>query len=467
MDIAVGVSIPATVVRAHAAATVPPAPATPLMIAGTNSRIGDTAITPTSGRTEFVVSTTHILGYACAAVAPNFTQYFANASAEALPSSGATIVKMALLWHDNGTKRTTPVTFGGSRGVVMAPDSDITADEITPASFGSALPAFPAGTMFQLRYIGQVTGGTGSFAAGTPATASPATTGFTASGSNYNNAQAYAPANRIDAVDGLGDMPNPTGQVGMNNIGLPTMFLGRAAVPDPVAVLVIGDSISVGLSEGANPMKTMAGYGYFDRAAVDASGYQNAVALAHQSRQTETLGTWMGYNNRRRKWLGYASVVILEHGTNDLASAGGGPGTDYTGVNRGSPLANLQYNYDAFWTLAKSYPSVKRIYQTNLLPRPSSSSDGWATKAGQTVPAGWASGGLRDALEAWWATKVSDGTIAGVIDVRTPVADAGDNHYWLTNGSAGYMTSDGTHPAGAGHALIAPAMRGALAGMAP
>jgi lysophospholipase L1-like esterase len=47
------------------------------------------------------------------------------------------------------------------------------------------------------------------------------------------------------------------------------------------------------------------------------------------------------------------------------------------------------------------------------------------------------------------------------------VADASDNHYWLTNGSAGYLTTDGTHPVGAGHALIAPVMRGALVAMVP
>jgi hypothetical protein len=77
-------------------------------------------------------------------------------------------------------------------------------------------------------------------------------------------------------------------------------------------------------------------------------------------------------------------------------------------------------------------------------------------------------GRRRDARSGnhWFNTKVTDGTLAGVIDTLSAGADPTDNHYWPTTGEANGPTFDGTHPRSFIHEAMAAKVRAVIQGLA-
>lgn len=430
-----------------------------LLIAGTNGRTGDGSytISASSGATEIKDRTPHILGFACSTITLSLHNWFCTPGGEQTPSGEARIFKAAIEWQGVGTA---PLTFGGQRGATVAPDAfERRADEIGPAAFGSPLAAFPRDATFYVTIIYSADPGT-SVATGVPCKM----TGSTSPAPNGTcRLWVYDPANRIDDVDGAGAKATPAGSQEPSGFALPRFLLGRPVDADPLSVLMVGDSISVGLNSPTNPCARLTGFGFADHAAIDPATHDGAIAMGHSGRQGETLNNWMQSNARRRQMLARCTVVLLQHGCNDIGMSGQGPTVAFDGQSKGSPLDNLRFNYAAFHALARSFPSVRRVYQTRLMPRASASSDAFRSAAGQTVQPGWAAGGFRDQLELWWQAQVASGVLDGLIDTRTPVADPADDHLWGSDpATANWLTSDGVHPVAAGHARAAVPLRQAL-----
>jgi lysophospholipase L1-like esterase len=136
----------------------------------------------------------------------------------------------------------------------------------------------------------------------------------------------------------------------------------------------------------------------------------------------------------------YCRYAVEELGTNDM----------------GGTLSAIQTNLSSIWTVLRN--AGLPIYRTNFIAR-STSTNGWADKAGQTPNTGWGAGETRDQLISWFDTKVADGTLAGVIDTLSAGSDPTDNHYFVSTGVASATTADGTHPRDAVHEAMAAKVR--------
>ena len=429
------------------------------LVAGTNSRNGDNKTSIPSGSTaiEFKDRVLHLVGFACSSLAYSFRNWGAyGGSGEFDADSDAVVIKAGWEWQGVGTA---PMTVGGQRGFTISKSAfEVLSDEVTPASFGSSLSAFPRDARIFRTVIYQSATGDNLVAG---CCVSLGGSGYVAA-NDACGTRRYDPANRIDDVDTAGPKTFPSGSA--SQYGLPGFLLGKpvATNPLPVSVFVIGDSIAAGFGDSVGV--SLGGTGYIARSSVDSNG-ANAIAMGHSTRSGDRLGDWLASNARRKQDLiqGRSTSLVNEMFTNDLTSTGSGPSTAYDGSNKGSPEANNEFNFNALVALAKSGSSrVQWIDQTNLFSR-DASTDNWTTKANQTVPAAWAAGGARDGLETYVASKVSDGTINRLINVRAAGADPNDNHYWNTDGSTAYLsTGDGTHPSQVVHVAATTIMRNAL-----
>jgi lysophospholipase L1-like esterase len=256
----------------------------------------------------------------------------------------------------------------------------------------------------------------------------------------------FNPANDPGTYDTSGTVPSITG-ASTRSTGLPLLFLGRYTGPGHLAVIGLGDSIMDGYGDSKNPV--IAGNGPLSRAAVDANG-ANTIATLNLTRSGETAKTWVNHHLRQAQILPFANVVVEEFATNDI------------GANNPDADANLIIaRLESIWTTARD-AGVQKIVRTRLLPRTTSASSNWLSKADQTPNLNWGPDGIRDTVNAHFQTALAQGKIDAVVDMLTPVADPTDNHYWLTNGTNDYMTSDGCHPRPVAHALMAAPLRAAL-----
>jgi lysophospholipase L1-like esterase len=114
-----------------------------------------------------------------------------------------------------------------------------------------------------------------------------------------------------------------------------------------------------------------------------------------------------------------------------------------------------------------------KIWQTTITPRPTSSSDGWTTVAGQTVNA--ADNPKRNLVNAWirdgapmtaafaplaqntfTALRAGDAghPLQGYIEVTDAIESARDSGLWRAPG----FTTDGVHPSSMGHIAMSTAL---------
>ena len=103
-------------------------------------------------------------------------------------------------------------------------------------------------------------------------------------------------------------------------------------------------------------------------------------------------------------------------------------------INNGATLAQLQTNKLAEWAEARAR-GAKRVHQMLCLP---------CTIAGNTAPlnAVFQPGGLRDQCNAWFLTKLADGTINGILDMNVIYESQTTPGLWADSA----YTTDGTHP---------------------
>ena len=407
----------------------------PVRVVATGGRIASNFYTPATANTAFRHRTPHKLGGPVAEMQIGFMDWMYPYEAETPNNTNDVTISHAWLERASTGQRV-PLTFSGSRTLVLPMNSTTPywlSDVIPSSAWTGAAPA--RDEVFWLHVRGSIPTG-GKIPSGTPST--------------YSGARfvVYPPANDPGTIDTAGPIPTISG--GSNRTaGLPVIFLGRYATPGNLSVIGIGDSILDGTGDSANPVPAISGYGFFNRAAVDTNG-ANAIAMFNLTRHGQTAANFTNPNRQQRQThlLPFANVVVEEYGTNDLGS--GGTGSDSAILTR----------TETIWSMARN-AGVQKVIRTQLMPR-TSSTDSWATLAGQTPNTGWGAGGKRDLINAGFATALADGKIDILLDCFSAVAAPSDNTRWLTNGTAKYVTNDGTHIAPGGNALLAVPLRAAL-----
>jgi lysophospholipase L1-like esterase len=406
--------------------------AEPVRVVATGGRIGTSFYTPAAGNTAFRHRTPHQLGGPVSEIQIGFMDWIYPYKAEAPNDTNDVTIDHAWLERAS-TGQILPVTFSGSRRLVL-PMKSTTAFWLSDAIPSSAWKGSPpaADEVFWLNIHGTIPEG-GKIPAGTPASFP---------GSRF---VVYPSTNDTATVDAAGAVPAISGS-SARVTGLPVIVLGRFAKPGRLSVIGIGDSILDGTGDAANPVPVIAGFGFFNRAAVDANG-ANAIAMFNLTRHGQTAANF-SRQSRGSQFLPFANVIVEEYGTNDLGQNG-------TGSAEG-----IRANTEAIWSLARA-AGVRKIIRTKLLPR-SRSTDAWATAVNQTANPGWGPGGSRDTINTGFEAALAARKIDVLFDSLAILADPADSGRWLTNGTAKYVTNDGTHVSPAGNALLATRLRETL-----
>lgn len=219
-------------------------------------------------------------------------------------------------------------------------------------------------------------------------------------------------------------------------VGAPTAILGVPIKPFP-SVVGIGDSIQANRDDTTGDAS--GNHGFLPRGLYAGGPGGVAVPYCNLSVSGEKVLTLNnGGHAQRLTMLKYCSHVVFNLGTNDIPDA--------------LTLAQFQTRYTTAWMSLSRY-GVK-IYQVKILPR-TTSTDSWVTAANQSYVTGFAPGGLRDQLNAWFLTQVGV-SIDGVIDTSQYVEDQANLGKWKTDGStANLTTSDGLHLSPNGASLAA------------
>jgi hypothetical protein len=180
-------------------------------------------------------------------------------------------------------------------------------------------------------------------------------------------------------------------------------------------------------------------------------------ALFGNGTTTQMAGIWAGYTGMAQaNWLGdakaqyflkYCTHGYLQTLTNDFNSSG-------TSITLATAQARDQSAIALF--NAAGIPSTK-IVRNQLLQRIGATTDSYATEAGQTVSgAGWGAGGNIPLFNDWTLTQV--GVLWAAV-YTAPEIRGVDKTKWISNGTANYVTGDGLHPNGTGHALLEAPLR--------
>lgn len=411
----------------------------PLRVVATGGRIGYTFYTPTTGNTAFRHRTPHVLGGPVAEIQIGFMDWMYTDKVETANATNDVTISHA--WLERAvTGQVVPLTFSGSRQLILPMDST------TPVWLADAIPssawtgaALARDEIFWVHVRGSVPEG-GKLPVGTPST--------------YSGARfaAYPPANDPGTFDTAGPVATITGW-STRTEGLPLVFLGRYTGPGHLAVIGIGDSILHGSGDAANPTAAIAGYGFFNRAALDSAG-KNAIATFNLTRHGQTASAWVKTTSQSRQtpFLQYANVVVEEYGTNDLGQAGGG-----------DPAVILA-NVEKIWAAARA-AGVQKIVRTLLMPR-ATSTDAWVTVENQTPLPGWGLGEKRDTINAGLLAARTAGKVDAVLDTLAVLGAPGDSSRWRINGVANYLTKDSTHLQPAANAELAPHLRALLLSLA-
>lgn len=283
-----------------------------------------------------------------------------------------------------------PLFFGGKRSVVIEPGASV-ASEICGVTL-------PAGAFFWIRTFVSVAAA-GRWPFGRTALA-------TGEGTNFVTAEASA-----DLTNSVGNIPSAT----LGSMYGPSNIYGRSENIGGKCVLVIGDSISIGVGDGAG----------------DANGYRGFAQRALASNVPHLMAAQNGYrlknfnDNHSRTFGALAPRVtsaIFELGTNDLFS---------TALPN---FATLQAAY-----LAAVTELVKRgipVWAVTVGPA-TTSTDGWATPGNQTTQVNFREAD-RILLNDWLRTVPAP--LSGVIDTADVDETARNSGKWKAG-----ATNDGLH----------------------
>jgi lysophospholipase L1-like esterase len=314
--------------------------------------------------------------------------------------------------------------------------STFTSSQITPITFaGAESYAFPASRMRLIASDPLPVLPSGYYRVRVTVTVSSSTDTIPVSGIRLTNTT----LNLRDAVQN-GDVAwsgSVTEAAGTYLYG-PCAVLGYPLVGQKSSVVIIGDSIADGTGE------TDIKYAGFIRRGL--SGNTNGIStyynLLQWTRPGAKIQHWVNglsssYNwgNIRSTCYSMAEIAIVELGTNELADT----------------AATLQARLTQLYSYLRA-SGVRRIFQTTLFPK-TTSSDSWATLAGQTVTANESD---RLTVNTWIRTNCG-GLVDGFIDSAALVTQtySGAEVWSVASGTA---TTDGTHPNPTYHQIASAAV---------
>ena len=346
------------------------------------------------------------------------------------PGNTLEVLDMSLSRSTDSTA--VPVTFAGARNRLMADgELEVLSDPLLPSAFGQG--KFTTGDVYWVKARLAVPA-TGNVIPSSQRSSGQFSGSYVGFYNSANSVPSATDANGPYTVTGTGFDPRSNGWC--------PMLLGRPLVDGP-SFLGIGDSImEITGDSGADTNKEY-GLAFFQRGMHDASlartNLRPSILCARVGIAASAVSVSANWNVLTK----YCRYAVEELGTNDM----------------GGTVSSIQANLSSIWTVLRN--AGLKIYRTNFIAR-STSTNGWADKAGQTPNNGWGAGETRDQLISWFDTKVADGTLAGVIDTLSAGSDPTDNHYFVSTGVASATTSDGTHPRDAVHEAMAAKVRAVI-----
>ncbi len=315
--------------------------------------------------------------------------------------------------------------------------NDLLSDAILPSAFG--LSKFTTGELYWVKGI------LGFAASSRVPSSQRAVSNFSGSQAGFFTAANTTPS----SVDAPGTFTATGTALDGRSNGYCPMLMGRPLVDKP-SFIGIGDSIMEITGDNTVGTTPSFGAGFFQRAMHDAGTAQTGLRPSILLARVGIAAVNVAASDLWKPLLKYVRFAVEELGTNDMGTGGG------------ASVTAIQSNLQSIWAACAA--AGVGVYRTNYIAR-STSTNGWLDKAGQTPSPGWADGQTRDQINAWFATKVADNTLRGVIDTLSVATDPTDNHYYLSNGTAFATTVDGTHPQPFIHELMAGSVRAVISGL--
>jgi lysophospholipase L1-like esterase len=292
---------------------------------------------------------------------------------------------------------TYPVYFAGQRTKTLAVDEQVISDAVAVS--------IPADTMFQVRTFLTVE---------TLGEKWPV-----AQAANTSLGEGYA--HTTDKSDDVSYTSFSSASV-----YCPSAILGYTHATDTANVMMLGSSSWWG--QGDTAEAPYYDFGYGSRALSNEFGY---VKFTRASTAMSHYLSGAGYA-RLLAWMNVVKPthVIHQLGSNDLTSS--------------ASLATMQSRLAEMWDILGS--TGARVIQTTYTPV-TTSSDSWATEAGQTKAS---SNTVRIATNEW-IRSVPSSAITGYLEACSVVESSLNSGLWRANGTAGTYTADGTHVTQLGH----------------
>ncbi len=399
--------------------------AAPLRIAEVQGRLAN-GVSTSAGKNAQAFRWPYVIGAELKDIVLSLNNFYLGASSETNTGNALTVVEMSV---ESPSGVVVPVTFAGLRSKALANgDCNIQSDAIPASSFG--LSTIARAGIYWVKGIVTV-----------PLAGNAVPQSNAISNSDYANSHSYW-------YDTAVTTPSSTDVAGVYTAtgtaftavasGFRPIMLGHP-VNDGDSFIAIGDSIGQSLNDAnaagvwgkAFIQRAMGNYGASPRPCM------NFCIASARSTLLITGTKW-------KTFIPYATKAIEEFGTND--------------VDDGTSVATIKTRLAALWT-ALNAGGIYKIYRTELMCK-TTSTDNWATVANQTVAARWGAGEEVDQLNAWFLTKVADGTLRGVCssqDVRDPV----NPYKWRCDDYATvrYSVYDGLHPSEIGHTNLAWRLR--------
>ncbi len=212
------------------------------------------------------------------------------------------------------------------------------------------------------------------------------------------------------------------------NCIMPLAILGTTQRP---SIGIYGDSMAAGASEAAGGSTNDFDVGIIERWVGPNFAYSNLAQPGTRADTWSDSGAAL-----RRLMLPYFSDVIFNFGANDFIQYGAANWKTYLNAN-------------AATVRAASGP-IKRVWQTTTPPRPTSSTDSWATLVNQTIDA------TANPRRISAMADLRNGVITGVdgyFEVGDQYEPTRDSGQFIVSGSPNGYTSDGTHGNAAAYRL--------------
>lgn len=317
---------------------------------------------------------------------------------------GASMTVTASIEYPAGTLK--QITFGGSATGTIA-NNDLIVSDIVALSI-------PNGTQFWTRTYQQCSAGivtsAGDWRTALGDVTRMGTSGIvdqTMSGTITNNSGVFVP---------------------------PAAIIGTSTRP---SVAIIGTSIAAGVGDNVDPGDVRHG---FSRSLTTTPCVNLAVGSANL--RAGDADDWIANHPIHAKLIPYCTSLLTDHGTND-----------YIAVSTAQCILNLtQRLYPLF--------AGKGIFQTTILQRVTSSSDGWITIANQSGQGG-AGGSTAFSNQKALNVQIRGGGVAGitaVFDTDSVLESGFESGWWRVatdgSGNAAPFTLDGTHPTQSGQLAI-------------